>query len=51
MRWFYRTDRFSTKKSIGPTWTTKMIENNMLDRRFAVAPLMDWSESLGFSNS
>jgi hypothetical protein len=29
--------------------TTKMIENNMLDRRFAVAPLMDWTESSSFS--
>jgi hypothetical protein len=24
----------------------KVNENNMLDRRFAVAPMMDWSESL-----
>jgi hypothetical protein len=33
---------------IGPKidWTAgaiKMIENNMLDRRFSVAPMMDWT--------
>ena len=30
-------------------WTDKVInwlENNMLDRRFAIAPMMDWVESL-----
>src|SRR5882757_7049195 len=29
---------------MGPTWTIKMIENKMLDRRFSVAPLMDWTD-------
>jgi hypothetical protein len=38
-------------KSIGPTQTAKRNENSMLDRRFSVAPMMDWTESLGFSNS
>jgi hypothetical protein len=33
----------SAQKSNGPTGTTKAIENKMLDRRFAVAPLMDWT--------
>jgi hypothetical protein len=46
MRSFYRTDHLSAKKSIAPAGTTKMIENKTLGRRFAVAPLMDWVESL-----
>jgi NAD(P)-dependent dehydrogenase (short-subunit alcohol dehydrogenase family) len=37
---------FVAQKSIGPIQTTKRNENNMLDRRFAVAPMMDWVESL-----
>jgi hypothetical protein len=31
------------QKSVGPTWTIKMIENKMLARRFSIAPMMDWT--------
>jgi hypothetical protein len=37
-------DHLSVQKSIGPTGTTKVIENNMLDHRFSVAPMMDWTD-------
>jgi hypothetical protein len=43
MRQFYCRDHLPAQKSMGPTWTVKMIENKMLARRFAVAPLMDWT--------
>jgi hypothetical protein len=33
----------SAKKSIGRTGTAKVIKNNLLNGRFAVAPLMDWT--------
>jgi tRNA-dihydrouridine synthase A len=31
-------------KSIGPTEIVKLNENNMLDYRFSVAPMMDWTD-------
>src|SRR3989441_12491593 len=39
-----RSDHLSTQKSIERTHATKFNENNMLDHRFAVAPLMDWTD-------
>jgi hypothetical protein len=51
IRWFYGTDHLPTQESIGPTGTTKLIENKMLDRRFAVAPMMDGVGSFLRSNS
>jgi hypothetical protein len=34
---------FVGKKSIGPTQAIKQNENNMLEARFSVAPMMDWT--------
>jgi len=34
----------SAQKTVGQTRDAKINENNMLDRRFAVAPLMDWTD-------
>jgi hypothetical protein len=31
-------------KSIGPTQTAKRNENSMLNHRFAMAPMMDWTD-------
>jgi hypothetical protein len=36
---FYRTDRLSAQKLVGRTKSTKVNE----DRRFAIAPMMDWT--------
>jgi hypothetical protein len=33
----------SAKKLVGRTQVTEVNENNMLDRRFAIAPMMDWT--------
>jgi hypothetical protein len=33
----------SVQKSVGPTQSAKINENNMLDHRFSVAPMMDWT--------
>jgi hypothetical protein len=40
---FYQADRLSVQKSAKPILSNKMNKNNMLDRRFSVAPLMDWT--------
>jgi hypothetical protein len=40
---FYRTDRLSAQKLVGRTKSTKVNESKMLDRRFAIAPMMDWT--------
>jgi tRNA-dihydrouridine synthase A len=34
----------SAKKSVGPTQSAKINENNMLDHRFSIAPMMDWTD-------
>jgi hypothetical protein len=34
----------SAQKSVGQTQSAKINENNMLDRRFAIAPMMDWTD-------
>src|SRR2546425_12413233 len=39
-----RSDHLSTQKSIERTHATKFNENNMLDHRFSVAPMMDWTD-------
>ena len=33
-------------KSIGPTQTAKRNENSMLNHRFAMAPMMDWTDGV-----
>jgi hypothetical protein len=33
----------------GPIQATKLNENNMLDYRFSIAPMMDWNESSNIS--
>jgi hypothetical protein len=37
-------DYLSAQKSVGPTQSAKINENNMLDCRFSVAPMMDWTD-------
>jgi tRNA-dihydrouridine synthase A len=32
------------QKSVGPTQSAKINENNMLDHRFSIAPMMDWTD-------
>jgi tRNA-dihydrouridine synthase A len=34
----------SVQKSVGPTQSAKINEINMLDHRFSVAPMMDWTD-------
>src|SRR6185437_2537378 len=34
----------SAKKSVGPTQSAKINENNMLDHKFSIAPMMDWTD-------
>jgi tRNA-dihydrouridine synthase A len=41
---FYRTDRLSAQKLVGRTKSTKVNESKMLDKRFAIAPMMDWTD-------
>jgi hypothetical protein len=36
-------DHLSAQTSVGPTQSAKINENNMLDTRFSVAPMMDWT--------
>jgi len=38
-------DYLSVQKSVGPTQSAKINENSMLDYRFSVAPMMDWTDS------
>ena len=40
----YPFDYLSVQKSVGPTQSTKINENNMLDYLFSVAPMMDWTD-------
>jgi hypothetical protein len=40
-----------TKNSLHGILLQKPMKNNMLDRRFAIAPMMDWVESFLKSNS
>src|SRR5882757_3692337 len=37
-------DHLSAQTSVGPTQSAKINENNMLDTRFSVAPMMDWTD-------
>ena len=37
-------DHLSAQKSVGPIQSAKINENNMLDHRFSVAPMMDWTD-------
>src|ERR1700749_1346542 len=37
-------DCLSAQKSVGPIETKRLIENNMLTHRFAIAPMMDWTD-------
>ena len=41
---FYRSDHLSAQKSVGRIRGTRFNENNMLERRFSVAPMMDWTD-------
>jgi tRNA-dihydrouridine synthase A len=44
MLYVYDSDHLSAQKSVEPTRAAKINENNMLDRRFSVAPMMDWTD-------
>jgi hypothetical protein len=49
MLYVYALDHLSAQKSIGPTQSANINENNMLAHRFSIAPMMDWSESSSLS--
>jgi hypothetical protein len=34
----------SAQKSVGLICVTKLNENNMLEAKFAIAPMMDWTD-------
>jgi tRNA-dihydrouridine synthase A len=40
----YRSDDLSFQKGSRPIRFSKLSKNNMLDRRFAIAPMMDWTD-------
>jgi len=41
MLYVYLFDHLSAQKSVGPTQSAKINENNMLTYRFSIAPMMD----------
>src|ERR1700720_286268 len=40
----YRSDDLSFQERSMPMRSVKLSENNMLDRRFAIAPMMEWTD-------
>src|SRR3977135_4541888 len=44
MLWLYRSDDLSFQERSMPIRSLKLSKNNMLDRRFCIAPMMEWTD-------